>query len=123
MAKIATRNPAEIELSTHRSSRIGQRPQRTAGRPPQRLIPTHRDETLDLGLVEPQPNERVRGSRPLLQRDAREDVLRQLSTARAPLSAEVADLCYDTTGLASSDAACQLGKLLVERAPRSAAAA
>ena len=62
-------------------------------------------------------------TRPLLQRDDREDVLRQLAMARAPLYADVADLCFDTNGLASGDAACQLGKLLVDRWQRSTAAA
>jgi shikimate kinase len=60
-------------------------------------------------------------TRPLLQRDDREDVLRQLSTTRAPLYAEVADLCFDTNGLGSSDAACQLGRLLAGRWQRGAA--
>jgi shikimate kinase len=61
-------------------------------------------------------------TRPLLQREDREDVLRQLSTARAPLYAEVADLCFDTNGLGSNDAACQLGRLLADRWQRSACA-
>lgn len=59
-------------------------------------------------------------TRPLLQRDDREDVLRQLATQRAPLYGEVADLCFDTNGMAAADAACQLGRLLVDRWQRSA---
>lgn len=47
---------------------IGQRPERTPPRPPQRLIPTGRHQAVDLGLVEPQPHERVRRRRQLLQR-------------------------------------------------------
>jgi len=44
-------------------------------------------------------------SRPLLQRDDRESVLRTMAAARAPLYAEVADLCFDTEGLAAAEAA------------------
>ena len=62
-------------------------------------------------------------TRPLLQRDDREDVLRQLAAARAPLYAQVADLCFDTNGLSSADAACALGKVLAEHWQRSVAAA
>ena len=62
-------------------------------------------------------------TRPLLQRDDREEVLRELAAARTPLYAEVADLSFDTNGLATPDAACQLAKLLVERWQRSAVAA
>jgi len=54
-------------------------------------------------------------TRPLLQRADREDVLRQLALERAPLYAEVADLAFDTDGLAANDAACALGTLLRER--------
>jgi shikimate kinase len=54
-------------------------------------------------------------TRPLLQRADREDVLRQLAVERAPLYAEVADLVFDTNGLAATDAACALGTLLRER--------
>ena len=46
---------------------VGQRPHRTAQGPPQRLPPALRDEPLHLHLVEPQPNERVRGRRQFLQ--------------------------------------------------------
>ncbi len=62
-------------------------------------------------------------TRPLLQRDDREEVLRQLATARAPLYAEIADLCFDTDGLTSADAASALTPLISERWQRSAAAA
>lgn len=62
-------------------------------------------------------------TRPLLQRDDREDVLRQLSVFRAPLYAEVADLCFDTDGLTSVQATSALVKLLDGRWQRSAAAA
>lgn len=51
-------------------------------------------------------------SRPLLQREDREDVLRDLASARAPLYAEVADLCFDTEGLNPADAAVALVRLL-----------
>jgi shikimate kinase len=54
-------------------------------------------------------------TRPLLQRADREEVLRQLAVERAPLYAEVADLAFDTDGLAAIDAACALGTLLRER--------
>ncbi|HVR81629.1 MAG TPA: shikimate kinase [Luteimonas sp.] len=62
-------------------------------------------------------------TRPLLQREDREDVLRQLAIAREPLYAEVADLRFDTNGLASNDAACQLARLLAEHWQRGAVAA
>lgn len=51
-------------------------------------------------------------SRPLLAGDDREDVLRRLSEARAPLYAEVADLCFDTDALLPPQAAAQLAHLL-----------
>lgn len=38
-------------------------------------------------------------TRPLLQREDRAAVLREMALARAPLYAEVADLCFDTAGL------------------------
>ena len=62
-------------------------------------------------------------TRPLLQRDDREDVLRQLSVARAPLYSEVADLCFDTNDLTSADAAAALSQLLDGRWQRGAVAA
>ena len=46
---------------------IGKRPDRAAQRPPQRLPPPLRDKVSHLHLVEPQPHERVRGGRQLLQ--------------------------------------------------------
>jgi shikimate kinase len=54
-------------------------------------------------------------TRPLLQRPDREAVLQQLAEARAPLYAEVADLRYDTSQHACSDAATRLAALLAER--------
>lgn len=62
-------------------------------------------------------------TRPLLQRDDREEVLHQLAVARAPLYAEVADLCFDTDGLTSADAASALARLLDGRWQRGAVAA
>ena len=62
-------------------------------------------------------------TRPLLQRDDREDVLRQLSVVREPLYSEVADLCFDTDGLTSAESASALTRLLEGRWQRSAAAA
>ena len=62
-------------------------------------------------------------TRPLLQRADREEVLRTLSTARAPLYAEVADLVFDTEGLGSADAAIALGRLLEGRWQRGEVAA
>ncbi len=62
-------------------------------------------------------------TRPLLQRDDREAVLRQLATARAPLYAEIADLCFDTDGLTSAEAASALTPLLGERWQRATVAA
>ncbi len=62
-------------------------------------------------------------TRPLLQRDDREEVLRQLAIARTPLYAEVADLCFDTDGLTSTEAASALTPLLGERWRRATAAA
>jgi shikimate kinase len=54
-------------------------------------------------------------TRPLLQRDDREQVLRDLAAVRAPLYAEVADVCFDTEGLTSIDAAAALAHLLESR--------
>jgi shikimate kinase len=51
-------------------------------------------------------------TRPLLQRDDREQVLHAIAIERAPLYAEVADLSFDTEGLGSGDAAMALAKLL-----------
>jgi shikimate kinase len=62
-------------------------------------------------------------SRPLLQRADREDVLRGLAGARAPLYAEVADLCFDTEGLNPADAASALARLLEGRWQRGEVAA
>ena len=62
-------------------------------------------------------------SRPLLQREDREDVLRQMATQREPLYAEVADLCFDTAHLTAPDAASALARRLIEHWQRGAAAA
>ena len=62
-------------------------------------------------------------SRPLLQRADREEVLRDLADARAPLYAEVADLCFDTEGLTPADAAAALVRLLESRWQRGEVAA
>jgi len=59
-------------------------------------------------------------TRPLLQRDDREQLLRELAIARAPLYAEVADLGFDTEGLSSGDAALALSRLLEARWQRGA---
>lgn len=47
-------------------------------------------------------------SRPLLARGDREQVLRQLAEARAPLYAQVADLRFDTGAMSAADAALKL---------------
>ncbi len=62
-------------------------------------------------------------TRPLLQRDDREDVLRQLAVERAPLYSEVADLGFDTDGLTSTEAATALARLLEGRWQRGAVSA
>jgi shikimate kinase len=51
-------------------------------------------------------------TRPLLQRDDREQVLREIAAARGPLYAGIADLQFDTDGMASGDAAVALARLL-----------
>lgn len=61
-------------------------------------------------------------SRPLLQRDDREQALQQLASARAPLYAEIADLAFDTDGLTATDAAVALATLLQQHWQRGAAA-
>jgi shikimate kinase len=54
-------------------------------------------------------------TRPLLQRADREDVLRQLAIQRSPLYSEVADLCFDTDGMTSAEAAAALARVLESR--------
>ncbi len=54
-------------------------------------------------------------NRPLLQREDREDVLRDLAAIREPLYAETADLRFDTRELSPAEATSQLTKLLTER--------
>ena len=61
-------------------------------------------------------------TRPLLQRDDRDQVLRELALARGPLYEEVADICFDTEGLNSTDAATALAVLLEKRWHREAMA-
>jgi shikimate kinase len=60
--------------------------------------------------------------RPLLQQGDREQVLHGLAEARAPLYADVADLVFDTEGLAAGDAARHLGEQLQASWTRGAAA-
>ena len=64
-------------------------------------------------------NDRVR---PLLQRPDREDALRAMAVARAPLYAEVADLSFDSTGLTPAQACERLIPLLRDRWQRARAA-
>ncbi|TWT21191.1 shikimate kinase [Luteimonas marina] len=59
-------------------------------------------------------------SRPLLAGDDRADVLRRLTETRAPLYAEVADLCFDTNNLFPPQATEQLARLLDARWTRAA---
>jgi shikimate kinase len=54
-------------------------------------------------------------TRPLLQREDREQVLCALAALRAPLYAEVADVCFDTEGMNSAEAATALAALLERR--------
>ena len=51
-------------------------------------------------------------SRPLIAGDDREQVLERLTRQRAPLYAEVADLCFDTDQLFPPQAAAQLARML-----------
>ena len=60
--------------------------------------------------------------RPLLQRGDRTQVLNDLAQARAPLYADVADLVFDTEGLAADAAARRLGDRLHDTWTRGAAA-
>ena len=60
-------------------------------------------------------------SRPLLQRDDREQVLRALAEVRGPLYAEVADLRFDTGIRPCADAASELVALLAAHWRRGAA--
>ncbi len=62
-------------------------------------------------------------TRPLLQREDREDFLRALALAREPLYAEVADLRFDTSGRTSGDAAAVLARVLDQHWQRGAVAA
>jgi len=61
-------------------------------------------------------------TRPLLARDDREQVLRDLAQARAPLYAEVADLQFDTGQMTADDAAAGLAGELESRWQRSGGA-
>jgi len=60
--------------------------------------------------------------RPLLQQGDREQVLHGLAQSRGALYAEVADLVFDTEGLAAGDAARRLGERLQATWTRGAAA-
>ncbi len=51
-------------------------------------------------------------SRPLLRREDREQVLRDIATVRTPLYAEVADLVFDTRQMSCADAASALASRL-----------
>jgi shikimate kinase len=62
-------------------------------------------------------------TRPLLQREDREQVLRDLAQARAPLYAEVADLQFDTEHLTADVAANRLADVLDARWQRRGEAA
>lgn len=53
-------------------------------------------------------------TRPLLQRDDREEALRALAIIREPLYVDVADLRFDTHGYAPGEAAVKLARLLSE---------
>ena len=61
-------------------------------------------------------------TRPLLQRPDRDSVLREMARLRSPLYAEVADLTFDTDGLAAADAAERLAGELRQQWQRGAAA-
>jgi shikimate kinase len=60
--------------------------------------------------------------RPLLQQGDRTQILQDLALARAPLYADVADLVFDTEGLAATEAARRLGEQLQVAWTRGAAA-
>jgi len=77
---------------------------------------------LHVGLAEQLERLSRDRARPLIARADRQDVLRQLAIVREPLYAEVADLRFDTTGLAPGEAAARLGRLLDERWQRGVAA-
>ncbi|KGM54560.1 shikimate kinase [Lysobacter daejeonensis GH1-9] len=62
-------------------------------------------------------------TRPLLARPDREQVLQDLAALRTPLYREVADLVFDTTGLAAEDAAAQLADRLATQWMRQGATA
>jgi shikimate kinase len=62
-------------------------------------------------------------TRPLLQREDKETVLRDLAEARAALYAEVADLRFPTDGMKPDDAALALARLVHAQWQRSEAAA
>jgi hypothetical protein len=73
----------------HRPRRVvGQGPQRPAPGPPQRVVAPGRQRLVALALVEPQPHERIRGRRQLLQRsrplaDHRDQLLAGVDVAAA----------------------------------------
>lgn len=61
-------------------------------------------------------------SRPLLARDDRESVLRELALVRGPLYAQIADLRFDTARLCAAEAASQLAGQLETHWQRSVGA-
>lgn len=69
--------------------------------------------------------ERLAGddSRPLLARPDREQVLRDLASARNPLYRDVADLVFDTSGLKADEAAARLADRLASHWIRQGATA
>lgn len=57
-----------VGAAKHHPSRVeGQSPQRATRRPPQRLVPTGRDQTVHPRLIQPEPHERVRRRGQLLK--------------------------------------------------------
>ena len=62
-------------------------------------------------------------TRPLLARPDREQVLQDLTAVRTPLYLEVADMVFDTTGLAAEDAAARLADRLATQWMRQGATA
>lgn len=61
-------------------------------------------------------------TRPLLAREDRDVVLRDLALVREPLYAEIADLCFDTGQLCAEDATVKLAQVLQTQWQRGAAA-
>ncbi|MFL6591270.1 MAG: shikimate kinase [Luteimonas sp.] len=84
------------------------------------LDPSNREQMRERGFVvhlqvsvESQLQRLARDrTRPLLQREDREQVLRGIAAVRTPMYAGIADLEFDTEGLAAGDAAAVLARLL-----------